>query len=71
LTDYKQARMTGTLAAAYAEAGRFPEAVKTGELTVKLANDATNQNLANFGNQLLNLYRENKPYHQPIPPAAQ
>ena len=29
LTDYKKPLLVGTLAAAYAEAGRFPEAVAT------------------------------------------
>jgi tetratricopeptide (TPR) repeat protein len=50
LTGYKQPRMTGTLAAAYAEAGRYDDAVATGNLTVKLANDAGDQSLTYVGN---------------------
>ena len=64
LTAFKRAGMTGTLAAAYAEAGRFPEAITTGEMTVKLATDAGNPRLADISNQLLNLYRAGKPFHE-------
>jgi Flp pilus assembly protein TadD len=66
LTSYKQARLTGTLAAAYAEAGRYPEAVATGQATVKLANEAGDQSITSIGNQLLILYQENRPYHEPL-----
>lgn len=65
LTANKQPRATGTLAAAYAEAGRFPEAVTAAEATVKLANESGDQRLAYLGNQLLSLYRANQPYHEP------
>jgi Flp pilus assembly protein TadD len=63
LTGYKQPSMISTLAAAYAEAGRFPEAVTTAEMAVKMqiANDETH--LADINNQLLILYRSGKPYH--------
>jgi len=66
LTGYRQPRFIGTLAAAYAEAGRFPEAVATGQTAVKLANDAGDQNASNISSQLLNLYLNNQPYHEPI-----
>jgi Flp pilus assembly protein TadD len=67
LTAFKQARATGTLAAAYAEAGRFPEAVATSETAVKLASADGDQRLTDISNQLLNLYRAGKPYHeQPV-----
>lgn len=67
LTGYRQARSTGTLAAAYAEAGRFPEAVAAGQNTVRLAEEAGDQRLAYIGGQLLGLYRSNRPYHEPLP----
>jgi tetratricopeptide (TPR) repeat protein len=66
LTHYRQAKVTGTLAAAYAEAKRYPEAVSTGKLTVKLANDAGDQSVTYVGNELLKLYNNNLPYHQPV-----
>jgi tetratricopeptide (TPR) repeat protein len=70
LTGYKKAQMTGTLAAAYAEAGRFPEAVTIGGTTVELAKNAGERNLASIGNQLLVLYRDGKPYHERLAPGA-
>ena len=65
LTAFKQARVTGTLAAAYAEAGRFSEAVTTGETAVKLATDAGDPRLMDMSSRLLNLYRAGQPYHEP------
>jgi protein O-mannosyl-transferase len=66
LTGYHQAKITGTLAAAYAEAKRFPEAVSTGKLTVKLANEAGDQSVTYVGNELLKLYVNDHPYHEPV-----
>jgi len=43
LTDYKQALLVGTLAAAYAEAGRFSDATNMADKAIELAN-ATGQN---------------------------
>jgi hypothetical protein len=66
LTGYHQAKITGTLAAAYAEAKRFPDAVKTGQLTVKLANDAGDRSVTYVGNELLKLYLNGQSYHEPV-----
>jgi hypothetical protein len=55
----------GTLAAAYAEAGRFPEAVATAEKAEQLANHAGMTNVAAKNRQLLEFYRASKPYHAP------
>jgi tetratricopeptide (TPR) repeat protein len=63
LTHYKQPRFTGTLAAAYAEAGRFSDAVYAGQSTVKLANDLGDQRMTVIAKRLLDLYRAGKPYH--------
>jgi hypothetical protein len=57
---------TGTLAAAYAEAGRFPEAVATAEMACTLATQAVDQALLARNQQLLELYRARKPYHEPV-----
>ncbi|HTB85694.1 MAG TPA: tetratricopeptide repeat protein [Candidatus Sulfotelmatobacter sp.] len=66
LTGYRQAKITGTLAAAYAEASRFPEAVSTGKLTVKLANESGDQSVTYVGNELLKLYANGQSYHEPV-----
>jgi tetratricopeptide (TPR) repeat protein len=66
LTGYRQAKITGTLAAAYAEANRFPEAVNTGKLTVKLANEAGDRSVTYVGNELLKLYVNGQSYHEPV-----
>jgi Flp pilus assembly protein TadD len=67
LTGYKQSGMMGTLAAAYAEAGRFPEAIATAEKAANLATQAGNTQFAAANQQLLFLYRAGKPYHEPPP----
>jgi Flp pilus assembly protein TadD len=70
LSGYKQARELGALAAAYAEAGRFTEAVATAQKAVDAARAGGNAQLAGMGEQLLNLFRAGKPYHEPAAPAA-
>lgn len=65
LTGYAQPPMVGTLAAAYAEAGRFAEAISTCEQTVQLAEQSGARQFAAVNRQLLRLYRANKPYHTP------
>ena len=65
LTDAKQALMVGTLAAAYAEAGRFTEAVSTAEKAARLAEQAKEPELATKNRKLLELYRAGQPYHEP------
>lgn len=64
LTDYKQPAMLGTLAAAYAEAGRFREAIETGEKAAQLARAMGYVQLAKANEQLLMFYRAGKPYHE-------
>ena len=61
LTEYKQAMMVGTLAAAYAEAGRFPEAVATAEKARTLAQQANRADLADRNRALRELYRAGQP----------
>jgi len=64
LTDYKQARMVGALAAAYAEAGRFSEAVTTVQKAIELARAAGDVQFAGINEQLLRLYQSGRPYHE-------
>ncbi len=67
LTHYGEPSFIGTLAAAYAESGRFPEAVATAEKAEELANTAGLKDLAEKYRQRLELYRAGKPYHEPAP----
>jgi hypothetical protein len=53
--------MVGTLAAAYAEAGRFAEAVATAEKAETLAEQANQMELAARNRALLELYRSGQP----------
>jgi protein O-mannosyl-transferase len=65
LTEYKKAMMVGTLAAAYAEAARFAEAVATAQKAVELATADDDTKFAEVNRQLLELYRSGRPYHEP------
>ena len=53
-----------TLAAAYAEAGRFPEALATVRKALDLATQQHDQPLANVLRSRIALYEAGKPYHQ-------
>ncbi len=64
LTQYHEPLFIGTLAAAYAEAGRFPEAVTTAEKAEQLATSAGLTAVAEKNRQLLELYRIGKPFHE-------
>jgi tetratricopeptide (TPR) repeat protein len=63
LTHYGAAPMVGTLAAAYAEAGRFDEAIAAAEKTCVLATAAGERDLLEKNRELLVLYRAHQPYH--------
>jgi tetratricopeptide (TPR) repeat protein len=67
LTHYGEPFFIGTLAAAYAECGRFPEAVTTAEKAEQLAASAGLPAVAAKNRRLLELYRAGKPYHEPAP----
>jgi hypothetical protein len=53
-----------TLAAAYAEAGRFDDAVSTAETTCKLASASSNPALLQHNMELLERYRRRQAFHQ-------
>ncbi|MGA3164341.1 MAG: sel1 repeat family protein, partial [Verrucomicrobiota bacterium] len=53
----------GTLAAAYAEAGRFPEAVETAQRALQLAETQSNTALADAIRSQLKLYQAGIPFH--------
>jgi Flp pilus assembly protein TadD len=65
LTDYKLPLLVSTLAAAYAEAGRFDDAVKTTEQAIALATAEKKEALANKNRERLKLYQARKAYHEP------
>ena len=62
LTGYKMPVLLGTLAAAYAEAGRFGDAVTTAQNACALAAQAGDTTVASKNQELLQLYRANKPF---------
>ena len=64
LTQYQRTIMVGTLAAAYAEAGRFSEAVAAAQKACELASIFKEDALLTRNRELLELYRAGKPYHE-------
>ena len=58
--------MVGTLAAAYAEAGRFDEAIATGQKACALASESGETNLLKSNQALIALYQKHQPYHEPV-----
>jgi tetratricopeptide (TPR) repeat protein len=64
LSGGKSPEILDTLAAAYAEAGRFPEAVETAKRALNLNATRNNQPLADALQMRLKLYEANAPYHE-------
>jgi tetratricopeptide (TPR) repeat protein len=64
LTQNHEAVLVGTLAAAYAESGRFSDAVATAEKARELAAGAGQTNVAQKNLEMLELYRAKKAYHE-------
>ncbi|HWQ91030.1 MAG TPA: hypothetical protein VN673_05110 [Clostridia bacterium] len=62
LTSHKQALLLGTLAAAYAEAGRFTNAIVAAQQAVAQATIAGQSEIAKRNQELLELYRVGKAY---------
>jgi tetratricopeptide (TPR) repeat protein len=58
-----EAVLYSTLAAAYAEAGRFPDAVRACERAIELARDAGDAQQAAAFTRQLSRYRAGKPFH--------
>jgi len=65
VSDRSDPAVLDTLAAAYAEAGQFAEAVRTGEQALQLAVAVGNRTLAEKIRTRADLYRSGKPYRQP------
>jgi Flp pilus assembly protein TadD len=66
LTDYKQPSLIGTLAAAYAEAGRFDEAVVMSEKARDLAQALGQRALELRNQELLQLFQAHQAYREPV-----
>jgi len=64
LSGQREPMLLGTLAAAYAEAGRFDDAIKTAQKARDLATAAGLKHVAEKNSQLLELYRVGRPYHE-------
>jgi protein O-mannosyl-transferase len=69
LSQGREARPLGTLAAAYAEAGRFSDAAVAAQKAIEAARASGDSQLATMGTQLLRLFRAGKPYHEPAVPS--
>ena len=64
LTHYGVTVLVGTLAAAYAEAGRYDDAVAAAQKACALATAAGERDLLEKNQKLLALYRAHQPYHE-------
>jgi Tfp pilus assembly protein PilF len=64
LTSSRAPFLLGTLAAAYAEAGRFGDAVLAGEQASARATELGDLALAARNRELVEVYRASKPYHE-------
>jgi tetratricopeptide (TPR) repeat protein len=64
-THYQEKTMMGTLAAAYAETGRFDEAISTAQKACALASQSGKQELLEEYQYMLALYLKHQPFHYP------
>jgi tetratricopeptide (TPR) repeat protein len=67
ITEFRRTIFVGTLGAAYAEAGRFPDAVTTAQKACELASIFKEEPLLAKNRELLEHYRAGQPYHEPGP----
>ncbi len=65
LTNYENSGLVNTLAAAYAAAGRFLDAVAAAEKAFELARADRNEKRAERIQNLIEMYRQQRPYRQP------
>ena len=66
LTHYKDARMLSSLAAAYAEASRFSDALAACTNAVALAAAAGDRRFSEINERLRQVYLAGRPYHEPL-----
>lgn len=70
ITATNNPAVIGTLASAYGEAGRFPEAVAAAERALRLATAQSDSSLATNLQAQLSLYRIGRPFHEVHRPAS-
>jgi len=63
-TGYKEAAILDTLAVAYAEAGRFQEAVITAQKAIEKAEKSQDKSVVEEMKKRLQLYQSGKAYHE-------
>ncbi|HEV2327331.1 MAG TPA: tetratricopeptide repeat protein [Verrucomicrobiae bacterium] len=63
LTGDENPTYLATLAAAYAEAARFPEAIQTAQRALQFAGTQSNTGLANLLQSQIKLYQQKRPFH--------
>ena len=68
LTRYRNPAALDVPAAAYAAAGRYPEAVQWGQVALGIARAVANKELAQGIERRLELYRRQKPFVRPESP---
>jgi protein O-mannosyl-transferase len=66
ITAYRRVEMLDTLAAAYAEAGRFPEAIQAARKSLDLALTSGEKGLADLIVSRKRLYQAGHPYHESL-----
>jgi tetratricopeptide (TPR) repeat protein len=64
LTEWKEPFLMGTLAAGYAEAGHFTNAVAIAEKACAVARSNKLEDVARRNEELMQMYRAGKPYHE-------
>jgi len=68
LTNYKNADFLDTLSLAYAAAGKFPQAIETAQLALKIAQDSNQNDAAQKIRKSLSLYQAGESYKESPPP---
>jgi len=69
LMHYSVTLVVGTLAAAYAEAGRFDDAIAMAQKACAMASESGEQDLLKRNQELLALYRTHQPYREAASPS--
>lgn len=64
LTKYENVRLVGTLGAAYAEDGRFDDAVATMQQAIELAQQSNEEAILERSQEMLELFQAHKPYRE-------
>jgi Flp pilus assembly protein TadD len=65
LSNHQVTVYLGTLGAAYAESGRFDDAIRTAQTAITLASSGKNTALIQKNRELLELYQKKTPFHEP------